>query len=618
MIHKIWLRKWKAYDSLELDFVEGTTFLIAENGIGKSSIIQALYFALFGSQNLLGTDLPITSAVRGANGDIGIVGCEISLGSRSVRLERSVEKSSRTSEVNSTIDIDGQRASENKWLELIHATTGVDAAQLALLAFVYEGATISVEDAGPSTVEMLAEVFGIDRLRRAARQCETVAKRLDRDNDNLRKALRDGPLRKDTQRAANLEAEAAQMTARLEVLRDRQNILDHYEELQREWASYETSMLRFRHAITTDQEHTSKLIVKIYELIPESFDAEILEDGRVGVERATAFLVQRYEQLLAERGRLEATRLAAEQHIASLSAVTPVCPTCRQPLSAYAAKRALKEHDVTVRRSEAELLSTGGDLVIIRNLIDEARGFFSSPRPTAPVPPVEILPEADIAVDKPSLQSEISQLMLAISNNQAELMAIRRIDEERKQNALLSARLLEGYRAVERSQLAASTMTKLADAICADRIVPMTNEIQKRWPALSSDSQLHMGPSGALSLEEGNHIVSYGGLSGGQRTLAMLTLRLLALQMATRCSFFVLDEPLEHLDSRNRRSLASLLVQATRESPQLRQVLVTTYEESVTRRLSSIPANGNDGKDSYSSPGAHIVRISANRKRATS
>src|SRR6266446_6368746 len=112
MIHKIWLRNWKAYDSLELRFNEGTTFLIAENGVGKSSIIQALYFALFGSPQMLGTNLPIASAIRGADGTVGIVGCEISLGEAAVRLERSVEKSSRNFALSASIEIDGQKASE--------------------------------------------------------------------------------------------------------------------------------------------------------------------------------------------------------------------------------------------------------------------------------------------------------------------------------------------------------------------------------------------------------------------------------------------------------------------------------------------------------------------------
>jgi ABC-type lipoprotein export system ATPase subunit len=49
-----------------------------------------------------------------------------------------------------------------------------------------------------------------------------------------------------------------------------------------------------------------------------------------------------------------------------------------------------------------------------------------------------------------------------------------------------------------------------------------------------------------------------------------------------------LDEPLEHLDPRNRR-IASLLVKASEES-QTRQIVATTYEEAVARRLDEAAA----------------------------
>jgi ABC-type cobalamin/Fe3+-siderophores transport system ATPase subunit len=139
----------------------------------------------------------------------------------------------------------------------------------------------------------------------------------------------------------------------------------------------------------------------------------------------------------------------------------------------------------------------------------------------------------------------------------------------------------------------------------------MAHELQKRWLTLSPQSRLYMDSSGALSLEEGRYVIPYCNLSGGQRTLAQLAVRLLALQMATKCPFFVLDEPLEHLDSRNRRSLATLLVRATHKSSQLKQVLVTTYEETVTRRLSSMPAQARDVEGVDSGLAAHVVRISA-------
>ena len=71
--------------------------------------------------------------------------------------------------------------------------------------------------------------------------------------------------------------------------------------------------------------------------------------------------------------------------------------------------------------------------------------------------------------------------------------------------------------------------------------------------------------------------------------VTQLILRVLVLRATTRLGFFWVDEPLEHLDPDARRALAVLLAQAP-EEPSFRQVLVTTYEEPLIRRLrASIP-----------------------------
>ena len=47
-----------------------------------------------------------------------------------------------------------------------------------------------------------------------------------------------------------------------------------------------------------------------------------------------------------------------------------------------------------------------------------------------------------------------------------------------------------------------------------------------------------------------------------------------------------MDEPLEHLDPTNRRAVAATLVSAV-ELGELEQILVTTYEEPLARRLAA-------------------------------
>ena len=61
-------------------------------------------------------------------------------------------------------------------------------------------------------------------------------------------------------------------------------------------------------------------------------------------------------------------------------------------------------------------------------------------------------------------------------------------------------------------------------------------------------------------------------------------LQLLALDAATRAGFCWIDEPLEHLYPDTRRQVASLLA-ATASTSGIGQLLVTTYEERLVRRI---------------------------------
>src|SRR5687768_6143514 len=48
MIRRLQLRNWRAYESLDLELGPGATFVVASNGIGKTSLIMGASWGLFG------------------------------------------------------------------------------------------------------------------------------------------------------------------------------------------------------------------------------------------------------------------------------------------------------------------------------------------------------------------------------------------------------------------------------------------------------------------------------------------------------------------------------------------------------------------------------------------
>jgi DNA repair exonuclease SbcCD ATPase subunit len=611
MINKVWLRHWKAYDSLDLELQAGTTFVVAKNGIGKSSIVQGLHFAFFGSKTLLGTEAPLATAIRGEEGTAATVGCRILLGSKEVELERSVERTATAPRIRTTIHIDGAPATEADWLALLAAETGVDATQLGLLAFVHEGATISVEDAGISTIAMLSNVFGVDRLRRLAFEFEQQAKRLNRDNDSLRKSQRDVPHRDDVKRSADLRSQLSQLEATIESLRRRLADLEHHQMLQSAWADFHESEKAFKDAVQAEQRQIASLLGKLNKSLPALNTSDFGMTDRAAIDLAARRISERRDMLMLNRGAIQAGRTAALGYLETLRAAEPVCPLCRQPLAPEDAQRAIAEHDSTLEQADAELRHIDYETNVLSLLMEELDQLTRAPAlvaPSAPVrPPTDDM--GDATADLGTLRAELDAQTELRGTLLSEIRTIEQLEEQRKQNFSLSERLFEGYRAAERAQLAAITMNRLAGSICAERIRPLAAELEKRSAQMGSTSMLTMDGTGALAMEESGYVVPYSGFSGGQRTLAQLEVRLLALQMATRSPFLILDEPLEHLDPRNRRALATLLGQVTRGSARLRQVIVTTYEESVTRRLSSGPVESSTVDKAADDAPVHVVRI---------
>src|SRR5260370_32622966 len=89
---------------------------------------------------------------------------------------------------------------------------------------------------------------------------------------------------------------------------------------------------------------------------------------------------------------------------------------------------------------------------------------------------------------------------------------------------------------------------------------------------------------GALSRGVNGETLPLRSFSTGEKMAARLLLHLLALDAATQAGFCWIDEPLEHLDPDTRRQVASLLA-VTPSTSGIRQILVTTYEEPLVRRI---------------------------------
>ncbi len=74
--------------------------------------------------------------------------------------------------------------------------------------------------------------------------------------------------------------------------------------------------------------------------------------------------------------------------------------------------------------------------------------------------------------------------------------------------------------------------------------------------------------------------------SGGEKTALLIMLHTIIGHYFSKSDFMLIDEPLEHLDPVNRRSLIRFLVTAYRRGV-FKQAIIATFEESLIRKYMS-------------------------------
>src|SRR5215472_7803205 len=91
MIRRLSLHGWRAFDDLTLDLADGLTFVVAENGVGKTSLVQAAAWGLYGQLSHVDAH-----AARRVGAEVGRVEVELELpDGRQLRVEREVRARSQ-------------------------------------------------------------------------------------------------------------------------------------------------------------------------------------------------------------------------------------------------------------------------------------------------------------------------------------------------------------------------------------------------------------------------------------------------------------------------------------------------------------------------------------------
>lgn len=565
MIRRIRLQHWRAYDKLDLSLTHAVTFLVAPNGVGKSSLVEAVRWALLGAPE----DRARGRAVRGGHDSASVTLLLSIPDSPDIEVTRTLQRNGAGT---FAANLDGRSITESEYLASLSKAWLADTALLDAIIF---GPSTSSKVTGFPIRDHLAALFGIDPLLRAAGELkarrDTVAARI--------KSLRD-----DLSGTGAAIAAAEHAVLELETAVDAADGQRHVASAlipEREGAAARAAAWeRYRAAADDYNVRTQALIADMTQTIAVAGDNPV--DALAATEReASAALEASLAEGLAAEVRAARSAGAAE----ILSTASDQCPTCLRPLSEHERDAALAIHGQetggarsAIAEYEEETRRARQRLAAIHRFSDAFAQLRPPTEPNHPDPG----PEATGALR--DAQEQISEFAQTHGGLLARLDAAQ---TQLQQLQTAAADQVELTRLAKEDlflEVAHSSVTRLADRYLADRVEPLATEIGHRWKLLFGSDGLQFGADGQLRLGHGDIDLALADLSGGERATALLVTRVMLAASATKASTLWLDEPLEHLDPVRRATVAQTLVRAA-QTGAVGQILITTYEEGLARRL---------------------------------
>ena len=571
MIRHISLENWLAYRNLDLDVDAGTTFLVAPNGVGKSSLLEAIRWALAAGH----VDQRRSMVRQGHARATVSVTLDVPEGELAVTRSLRVVRSRLGTETVATLD--SRPVDEAEASRLLEASWSADARFVSRTAFLTEDLRRDGDD--PNLRTHLCRAYSLDDLQRAIAEIAPVLTQLSRSlkasraelsgtRDQLREAAEElGALTLGVAAARESveSARAAHAQARADLDEARA-----------------AAVVRTRAAGWRDsQERLLATAVPVVGPLPPETP---LADALVELEGRLATKV---DEVRAQHAALRARLDAAETSLATLHDAEAACPVCLRELDDDSRERAEELHRADLEAVRTDLARLDDSAATAA--LDTVRRLAREAATLGPPPPVPAVDDLDARVEAEAAAMAVLEAAVA-GQREAEMKAqagLARVEAVKADIEAADA-LTERYRAEALLEAGKAALHQTVTSVLGRQLEPLAAEVNRRWDAVFPDRpNLHLTPDGELSRVIDGTPLEFGAFSAGEQTVAKLMMRLTTLLATTTVPFCWIDEPLEHLDPVSRQLVGSTLAHLSATGG-LEQIFVTTYEEPLARRLAEL------------------------------
>ena len=575
MIHRFRLRNWRSYERLDLQLEPGTTFVVAPNGVGKTSLVYGLAWGVFGRHSSV--DPKSSIRVGAASAEVHVQ-LELPDG-RQLNIIRTAKRRGVST---SKYEMDGVRLPESSATTIMEQALGIELSVASRLSMILGGGHIAASD----TLNLeghLHHAFGVAQLLRSAETAESVAKEAKKARAALRLTAKQR-----LENRAILEREIAELVEEFTRLSERGTQLK-----QIRGAAAAQRTLVERHIALTGQlqqykQDRSSLLTEMEPLLGRPFapysNESINSELRAELENTECAIVELTEGVVMARS----VSAAAEQTVKLLSEDDGSCPTCMRPLPSHQRDSALLAHQTQQADAwaEAERLEDvrkkrQNHAQAVSRLLTQL-GTLQPPRIEVEIDNLPTRDHAETLYQEASAALDEHNQRLGAAQSRLEALQAQITSDDQLRQEEKGLRL--AYRREAAALAGAKVLREAADRVTQSRIEPLASEVRGRWKHLFTNNGLTFRPDGSITRLQGHEELGWDTLSGGERTWARIVTHLIVIATTTTLPFAWFDEPLEHLDPELRHAVAATLATATRGSSP-RQLLVTTYEHGIAQQL---------------------------------
>lgn len=495
MIARIRLARWRAYETLDLTLSRPVTFFVAPNGVGKTSLVEAVRWGLFGTP----ATRRLGQAVRVGH-DSATVQLDLLLDSRAVQVTRSLKRSGGT---HFEAVADGVPIDERAYISLLRSAWAADPGLLDALIF---GAEAKGEASAFPIKDHLADVFGITPMLQAAKAIKTRRAELTAKIRSLRDDLSgtDEAIATAETIVARLEQELAGVAQERTAAEDAATQLEQAASLAREWADY-------RRAARAYDEQVSELVARMADTVQVA-GADLAAAITSGEREASAEL----ESSLAARAAAEIQAVRASSGAELLADSADHCPTCLRRLSPAEREHALQAHGgaghaahTMIEQHDRETARARARLTAIARFRDALNALRAPAEPNGQDPGGEVAAGlAEARGRASSLAERYGQAAARLNAASTELSRLRQAERDQ-------SRLVAVARQDSVLEVAERTIQQLADRYLTNYIEPIAHEVGRRWKLVFGADGLHFDADGNLTVSHGDASLSVGDLSGG-------------------------------------------------------------------------------------------------------